>query len=157
MSAVPPVVPSAVSSALSSFLGLDPRGVKLPDSLSGDIELLDRLLGATLHEQGAEAVAASARKLYAGADSIEPAELFEKMPELGEPAFLRKVLRAYAVLFQLLNTAEQKEIVRANAQRQAGAGDAPRSESIAEAVATLATSGVSAGDMQSLVRRLDIC
>jgi phosphoenolpyruvate carboxylase len=143
--------------APGSFLGLDPRAVELPDSLSGDIELLDRLLGAVLHEQGAEAVASTARKLYAGPDSIEPSELFEKMPELADPAFLRKVLRAFAVLFQLLNTAEQKEIVRANAQRQADAGDAPRSESIAEAVAALAKSGLSAGDMQRLLHRLDIC
>ena len=38
--------------ALAAFLGLAPRSVGLPEPLSEDIDLLDRLLGRVLGEQG---------------------------------------------------------------------------------------------------------
>jgi phosphoenolpyruvate carboxylase len=79
------------------------------------------------------------------------------MPRLNDPRVVVRVLRAYTLLFQLINTAEQKEIVRVNRERQARAGDAPRTESIAEAIPTLRRAGASAEHMQAVIDRLDAC
>jgi phosphoenolpyruvate carboxylase len=141
---------------MPSFLRLDPRAVHLPEALSADVELIDRLLGTVLVEQDGERVLAVAQKLYGAGESLDPNAIFERFPELREPQFLKRVLRAFTVLFQLLNTSEQKEIVRVNAEREARGGREARSESIAEAVQTLRDAGTSAQEMQALVRRLSI-
>ena len=69
---------------------------------------------------------------------------------------MRKVLRAFTVFFQIVNVVEQKEIVRANRQRQAARG-AQRPESIAQAVAKLKSDGKSAGQVQEMLDRVEIC
>src|SRR5436305_1369738 len=118
-----------------SFLPLDPRPCGLSEPLSADILLLDQLLGEVLRcQDGAEWVRL-ARWLYD--DRGDPLSLFERALELREPAVLQPLLRAFAVFFQVLNTAEQKEIIRVNRERQARAPHAPRAESIGEGVARL--------------------
>ena len=117
--------------------------------------LLDRLLGEVLREQGDETVLSAARRLYSDIGRASARELFGRMPELQDADVLQRMLRAYTVLFQLINTAEQKEIVRANAERQARTK--AHSESIEEAVRTLRERGVTAEEMQRLLDRLEIC
>jgi phosphoenolpyruvate carboxylase len=142
---------------MSAFLGLEPERFHLPAALSRDIVLLDRLLGTVLEEQDDRTVLEIARQLQAQAESLDPHALLEAIPKLQDVRVVQRLLRAYAVLFQLLNTAEQKEIVRVNAQRHAHAGDAPRSESIADAIRTLRDRGMPAEEMRQLISRLDIC
>jgi phosphoenolpyruvate carboxylase len=141
----------------TAFLGLDPRGCGLPERLSEDIERVDRLLGTLLHEHADRELLAVARKLLADGGAADPRSLLERIPQLEDPAFVQRLLRAYTVLFQLLNAAEQKEIVRANAERDVRTGAADRAESIAEAVRKLHESGMNGEDMQRLIGRLDIC
>ena len=139
-----------------SFLGLSPQRCGLSDALSEDIVLVDRLLGAVLAQQEDAHLLAIARRLYVE-ENGEPATLIERIPELRDVNVFQRLLRAYTILFQLLNTAEQKEIVRVNRERQARAGGSPRSESIAEAIQTLARAGASAEDVQAVIAGLDIC
>jgi phosphoenolpyruvate carboxylase len=141
---------------MTAFLGLEPGRYGLPAPLSEDIVLIDRLLGAVLQEQDEDAVLTIARQLHARGSALDPA-LVKSIPELQDVRVVQRLLRAYAVLFQLLNTAEQKEIVRVNSERQARAGDAPRSESIGDAIKTLRDRGMSADEMRRLIERLDIC
>jgi phosphoenolpyruvate carboxylase len=141
----------------TSFLGLNPHSVGLPDPLSDDIELVDALLGLVIIEQDEKAVVDVARRLYAEGDKLDPRTLFDSFPELRDAQFMKRLLRAFTVLFQLLNTSEQKEIVRVNSEREIRAGDAPPSESIAEAVQALRERGVSADEMRKLIGQLDIC
>src|SRR5918997_1503945 len=101
---------------MRAFLGLEPHRFELPQALSDDVALLDRLLGTVLEEQGDGELLELARQIHSDADAIEPHALFERIPKLADVQLLRRLLRAYAVLFQLLNTAEQKEIVRVNAE-----------------------------------------
>lgn len=149
-----------------AFLGLDPESVGLRTPLADDIRLVDRLLGEVLRDEKEGATVRVARRLYATSARLAegntppgpPSALFEEIPELREPRLMRKVLRAFTILFQVMNVAEQKEIVRANRERQADmSGGAPRPESIAEAVARLAAEGVSAEWMQKLLDRIEIC
>ena len=70
---------------------------------------------------------------------------------------MQRLLRAYTVLFQLINTAEQKEIVRVNRQRRRRARGVARPESIAEAVHALHAAGVRRRTMQALIERLEVC
>ena len=122
------------------FLGLDPQRHALSTALADDIALLDSMVGRVLSEQHETAVLDLARRLYAETDA-DPRTLFERMPELDDPHLLQRVIRAFTVLFQLMNTAEQKEIVRVNRQRQVQGGASPRTESIADAVETLRAAG----------------
>src|SRR5688572_30630964 len=110
-----------------------------------------------LHAQEAPELADIARRLYAARDAADARAIVDGIPELENAVTVQRLLRAFTMLFQLVNTAEQKEIVRANAERASRAGSAPRPESIGEAIRTLSESGMSADAMQRLIDRLDVC
>ncbi len=81
----------------------------------------------------------------------ERGKLFEKYPTLTDPARLRTLARAFTVLFQLANAAEQKEIIRVNRERKEA-----RTESIADAVRGLKSRGLSGKEVQELINRIEI-
>jgi phosphoenolpyruvate carboxylase len=143
-------------SQMTCFLGVAPQHFSLPSALTDDIALLDRLLGEVLEAQHESGVLEIARRLATEADDSEPHTLFDRMPELGDVRVLQRLVRAYTILFQLMNTAEQKEIVRVNRERQVRAGRAVRTESVREAVQAMKAAGVSAAEMQRLIERLEI-
>ena len=137
-----------------TIAGLQPRTCGLPAPLSDDIERLETLFSEVLAEQeGADFVAMS-RKLMETAheEGMTPAKLMTVLPELADAALCARLLRAVTVLFQLLNTAEQKEIVRVNRGRTE-----PRSESIREGVRRLKDQGLSASQVQTLLNQIEIC
>ena len=134
---------------MRSFLNLEPEAFGLSPELSRDLRTLDRLLGKLLSEQEGDGLVDLARRLYS--EGVEPGKLFEQHPELNDPRKLRSVARAFTLLFQLANTAEQKEIVRANRQRHGG-----RRESIRDAAKQLQASGMSAEELQALLGRIEI-
>jgi phosphoenolpyruvate carboxylase len=116
----------------NALLGLRPEANGLSEPLCNDIRLVDQLLYETVLEQEGEPIAALVRSLYDQSDQTDPTDLFVRLPELQEPETARKVARAFTILFQLINIAEQKEIVRVNRARQ------PRNESLADAYSRLA-------------------
>jgi phosphoenolpyruvate carboxylase len=128
-----------------SFLNVEPEAYGLSQSLSHDLRTLDRLLGKVLGEQEGEDLIDLARRLVS---EQHPEQLVE---ELGDPGMIRQLARAFTVLFQLANTAEQKEIVRVNRERSDG-----RRESIRDAVAQLKARGLSADEVQQLLERIRI-
>src|SRR5262245_48468690 len=138
-----------------TFLPLSPRDCGLSEPLSDDILLLNALLGRMLRDQDGESWVELARWLYR--DEGEPLSLFERKPELRRPEVLQPLLRAFAVFFQVLNAAEQKEIIRVNRERQARAPHSPRAESIGEAVQRLQQSGLPVEQVQGLLDRVSIC
>ncbi|HEY3267706.1 MAG TPA: phosphoenolpyruvate carboxylase [Armatimonadota bacterium] len=138
------------------FLFLDPACCDLPEPLANDIRLLDRLLGEMLTQQEGPELARLARRLCHD-DAEEAYSLISRMPELQDPLVVQRLLRAFTALFQLLNAAQQKEIVRVNRQRRTQLSGAPRPESIAEAVLALKNANVSADGVRRLLSRLDIC
>lgn len=70
---------------------------------------------------------------------------------------VRGVIQILTMRFHLRNKAEQLEIARVNRERErAATREAPRAESIAEAVATLSRSGASLEDTLGMLGRLDI-
>lgn len=135
----------------NAFLGLAPAAVGLPEALDREVRRLDAVLGAVLREQEGAGLVELARRLMES--GLEPSQLEKEYPELDDPSTVRALARGFTVLFQLVNTAEQVEIVRVNRQSKRR----PRSESIAEAVARLAERGLTAAQMQELIDRLDIC
>jgi len=138
-----------------AFLSLKPTEQGVTESLAADIELLDALLGEVILEQEGSDLLTLAQALCQRSPSGGTNALFADFPKLKDPAVAERVLRAFAVLFRLLNTAEQKEIVRVNRVRQAGSE--PRSETIHEAVRRLHAKGVTAGEMQGLLDSMDVC
>lgn len=142
---------------MEAFLGLSADSVGLSPPMCDDIAFIDRLLGKVLREQEGDRLLLIARQLYQKPDTADPLTLMERIPELNDPLFVHRLLRAYAVLFQLLNIVEQKEIVRVNRERQAQATGVPRPESIREAIRRLKESGMTAVEMQNLLYRTDIC
>ena len=141
----------------TSFLGLSPDRMQLPEPLGEDVAFIDHLLGTVLSQQEDAELLEVARALYAQPDESDAQALIDRVPKLRDARFVQRLLRAYTLLFQLINTAEQKEIVRVNRERQARAASSPRAESIADAIDTLMKCGVSAEDMQTLIDRLEVC
>ncbi len=142
--------------AETAFLGLKPQAFALSDSLSDDIVLLDTALGEILAEHESPELLNLARRLFADNVETDPAGTLAKYPELNNPDLICKLLRAFTVLFQLLNTAEQKEIVRVNRKRLASTKSGPRAESIEDAIKRLFDSGMSAESMQTLVNGIEV-
>ncbi|MGC8668852.1 MAG: phosphoenolpyruvate carboxylase [Chthonomonadales bacterium] len=138
------------------FLGLDPGRVGLPEALCRDILLIDGLMGETLRSQESADVVELARRLC-DLDDDDPTRLFDRIPELKDAGTVTRILRAYTILFQALNMAEQKEIVRVNRLRQAHSTGQPRPESIREAVYRIKAAGAGPEEMQSLLTRMQIC
>lgn len=136
-----------------SFLPLQPQQFGLSDPLCDDILLLDRCLGDVLREQDGAGLLEVAHRLYS--DHGDPATLPERVSELQDSPTMLRLLRAFTVFFQLLNTAEQKEIVRVNRARQTPGK--PRPESIGEAVRRLRDTGMTPEAMQELLCRVHIC
>src|ERR1041385_7677013 len=94
----------------SGFLPLAPADAGLSEPLCRDILLLNRILGEVLCEQEGPDLISLARRLYESGAGGDPTTLFEQIRELNDPARLQPLIRAYTILFQLINTAEQKEI-----------------------------------------------
>lgn len=129
------------------FLDLDPSRVGLSDSLCHDVQLLDELLGETLRAlEGQELIDAIRAWVQAPGES----DLLTAAPALRDPETARKAARALTALFQLLNIAEQKEIVLANRRRR------PRPESLEEALTKLAAQGRTAVEVAELIRQAHI-
>ena len=118
---------------MDAFLGLNPQSFGLSPELSADIELLDKILGKVLIAQEGEWLVQAARKLVQD-PTAEFDKLVEETPELQTAEGLRSFGKAFTLLFQIINSAEQKEIVRVNRARSQQ-GD--RRESIRETVKRL--------------------
>lgn len=139
-----------------AFLSLHPKSCGLSETLSRDIDRINNLLGHVLHEQCGERLVELAGQLVDNADELDPTTLFDRYPETRDPVTMLSLLRAYTVLFRLINLAEQKEIIRVNRKRQAQAtqsGSPPRRESILETLQELKKQGVNAAQVQELLNR----
>jgi phosphoenolpyruvate carboxylase len=146
--------PSASPTSLA-FLPIAAGEIGLSAPLTADILLLDRLFGKVLEAQHGPELLDLARRLFE--DTGAPATLADRLPELRDAAVVERLLRAFTVFFQLLNTAEQKEIIRVNRERQARNPEQPRRESIADAVRRMRDAGVTAPQMEEHLSRIFIC
>jgi phosphoenolpyruvate carboxylase len=131
------------------FLDLDGRRHGLSEPLSQDLAALDRLLERVLRDLEGDEFLDLVRRLLAASDA--PDVLAQRVPEVADPDVVRKLARAFTVLFQLMNVAEQKEIVRVNRERS------PRRESIRDAVRQLKQAGADATEIRRLLASLEIC
>lgn len=136
---------------MAPLLDLDPSAYGLSEPLSRDIRLIDRLMGElVLVEEGEETVEL-VRATYRLAREDLSADPIEALPGLQNPERAVAVARAYTVLFQLINFAEQREIIRVNRSRP------NRPESIRTAVQGLRERGWDDAELRKLVDRLDVC
>jgi len=131
--------------------------------LARDVRLLGNALGAVLREQGGDTLFDRVERIRAltkearsvPGESAAEAALDALFAGMDFDAAL-PVLKAFTTYFQLVNLAEQKEIVRVNRRRAYEAGDRPRSESVREAIQTLSSAGMTAGQMRELIETLSI-
>lgn len=146
----PPVKVKYLAMA-TPMLDLDPRACGLSEPLSADIDLLNGLMGELIVEQEGEEMLSLVRSLHRVSQESFEADPFDAVPALRDPHKAVIVARAYTVLFQLINFAEQKEIVRVNRSRH------PRPESIRQAVVTLKQLGLSKEAIAERMERLFVC
>lgn len=142
---------------MNALLGLAPEKYGLSESHCQDIQTIDEMMGELLKKYSGEKLISISRQLFNDISSIDPKQLFEIVPELKDSQTLQTVLRAYTVLFQLLNLAEQKEIIRVNRFRQTQSNEKPRAESLLDTFTKLKQSGVTAESIQQVLNQLDIC
>ncbi len=122
------------------FLDLQPDAYGLSEPLGHDLKRIDDLLGRVLRSQEGPGFIAEARRLMSDHDA----------PGIDDPNRVRRLARAFTILFQLMNVAEQKEIVRVNRARH------PRRESIRDAVGQLKERGATADEARALLARMHI-
>ncbi len=132
------------------------------DSLNKVVRLLGNLLGTVLVEQAGSAVFHTEERIRLLAKDLRSqfsedllADLIAATSHLEvDKAF--QVLRAFTVYFQLVNLAEQKEMVRLTREEILQGAPAPQRESIGEAIAILKKSGMCGEELQTLLHRLQI-
>lgn len=134
-------------------------------SLDDDIRLLDEQLDLALTgwsgrfgagDLAKELAALRAETRRAPEDPAALDAAAERIGRLSTPRII-DLLRVLTIRFHLRNKAEQLEIVRVNRRREREATtDAPRPESIADAVCALKSRGRSAGEIVALLGRLEI-
>lgn len=138
----------------TACLGFDASRVHVSASLGLDLALIDRLLGQVITQQHGLEVVQLANALYL--DQGEPRTLLDRLPQLADPELVQRVLRLFAILFQLFNTAELKEIIRVNRDRELQSAKKPRAESIRDAIQRLKSAGLTASQLQELLNKIDI-
>jgi len=144
-------------------IDIQAEGTGISRPLSENVNLLGGLLGAVIRERAGEDMLALVEELR----TLCKRALQEDDPSLRQRAAerirtlntneLQWLLRAFAAFFHLVNQAERQEILRVNRERSPrDRDDPPRPESIDEAVRRLHKSGVSLGELRSMLARIDI-
>ncbi len=135
----------------------------LAEPLKSQIELTARMLGEAVFQQaGAEVweLVNNAQLLCRKAQQESRPDLRESVAALLSGLTedqLDWILRVFTVYFHLINQAEKQQIVRLNRERERKSSpDKPRSESIADAVHRLVTSGVPAERLAAAIEMVDI-
>ena len=136
------------------FQSIDPESFELTSEHAADVVLLDRLLCELLQEQGHERELSILRNLVDRQGDAAHEEVVQRVVESPETAHV--VLRAFTVLFHVLNRIEQKEIVRVNSERLAERGDLPGDDTPEAAIRELASRGLQASEVQKLLDRMQI-
>ncbi len=131
--------------------------------LARDVRRLGDALGEVLREQGGEALYATVERVRALAkqargdtDDGRAAGELEGLLSGMDFGNALPVLKAFTTYFQLVNLAETREIARVNRRRATEAGDAPRRESVRDAVRSLRDAGVTAAQMRALIGSLSV-
>jgi phosphoenolpyruvate carboxylase len=133
------------------------------DQLSHDVGTLGRLLGDVLREHEGEPGFALVEEYRARTKALRAAEtptdfgtagrtLLERTYDL-TLAETRLLVRAFTAYFHLVNLAEDHHRLRVLRQRERAGGDAPRGESIRQAIVEAAAAGTSAADVRGLLQK----
>lgn len=142
------------SSKSTPFLGLEGESHGLSDALCRRIKLIDAAIGNVLERQGLSKVRKVGQQLFRP-DKIHEAPndraILKEFPDLKNPQFITNLARAYTMLFQLLNLAEQLEIIRANRAK----GET-RPESLHETIGQLARRRMKAEHVAKAIQQLEI-
>ena len=133
-------------------------------ALRADVDFLGRSLGDVLRElEGdgffnlVERVRALTKDIRANPEHKDKREELSEVLENLPTEEAERLLRAFAVYFQLINLAEEIHRVRVNRLREGEATvDAPRRESVAAAVKSLKDQGWSYHEVRSFIEGLDI-
>jgi phosphoenolpyruvate carboxylase len=133
----------------------------LRDPLGAEVRLLGALLGQVISEQAGddlfELVERTRRRTLALRDHDDQTAREALAQELGELPIERAeaIVRAFALYFQLVNLAEERQRVRVLARRKRSARGSPLEGSIADAVAR-ARQGRDVDGLRALVDRLEV-
>ncbi len=149
-----PRTPAADTARRAEPKGIGSAGAR--DPLAREVKLVGALLGQVIVEQEGDELFELVEQLRRAAirhRSVHDPTALDANPMLADrsPAELLAVARAFTAYFLLINLAEEKHRVRMLRRRER-AGVLP--ESIADAIAQLARSDMSAGAMRGLLDRL---
>ncbi|MCB8933490.1 MAG: phosphoenolpyruvate carboxylase [Chthonomonadaceae bacterium] len=138
----------------STLLGLEPETFGLTEALSEDIRRVDRLLGEMLLSLEGPAFTDQVRAILRTASSDDASAVRAEIE--ANPERVAKAVRATTLLFQLINSLEQKEIVRVNRERRRIPDHPSQSETLRGALQALRASGMDADAVATLLERVRI-
>lgn len=134
--------------ATRTLLSLKPREFGLTEPLSQMIEFIDQGMARLVLEQEGEECLKSVRAIYELGFDHSRAER-ELADLLSDPEKIHRVARVYTMLFQLINLAEQVEIVRMNRSRN------PRPESLDSTLNELKDE-IGPEELEEIVARIEV-
>ncbi len=145
------------------YLQIATEGTGISAPLSEQVNLLGSLLGHVIQEQAGqhmfdltEELRLLCKKASQTGDDALLDEAARRIADLDQDE-ITWLLRAYTVFFHLVNQAEQQEITRINRERARNSTrEAPRTESIDEAIFLLKKQGYSMEEVLDIIGRLDI-
>ncbi|MBU1433253.1 hypothetical protein KKF91_22200, partial [Myxococcota bacterium] len=140
-----------------------PQHASVTPALSQTVNVLGERLGQAIqHQLGpadferVEALRARCKAHYEQADPAHRREACAMIAQMST-ADLKRVVQSYTAYFHLINKAEQNEIMRINAAREAASSlEAPKRESIAEAIKLFKDKGLALEEVLSMLHQLDI-
>ncbi len=143
----------------------EPRGIGTAgarDPLAREVRLLGALLGQVIVEQEGlellelvERVRRRTIALRRADDAVERARLAEELDALDLPQ-VERLIRAFALYFQLVNLAEERHRIRSLRRRERAARGGILDDSVAEAVRRIWRTGRGVDEIEALVARLSI-
>ena len=142
---------------------VDPEDAGISTALAKQINLLVSSLSRVITEQAGGRLLSIGREISdlcvsaASSGAEEPREKAARIIADLDLKSITNLLKSFTTLFHLINQSEKQEIVRINRERaRASTIDAPRSESIDEAVKTLKMRGWTSERVQALLSQIDI-
>lgn len=130
--------------------------------LRRDVRFLGNLLGDVLvHESGETLLRVVEQiremsKMVRSQDHLQIRDHFREQIRALDPSFRRKVIRAFATYFQLVNIAEQIHRIRRKRDYERTAGDAVQPGSIEHAIIKLKKRSVDSDELQTLFQHISL-
>ncbi len=137
----------------TALLGLDPESYGLTEALSGEIHKVDELVGRVIQHLEGDGFIRKFKQVLRLASSGDLQQLRDAVQS--DIDLAHKSARVLTLVFQLINSLEQREIIRVNRKRRSSQGR-DKGETVRGALQKLKDEGATAAQIKELIGKIRI-